>query len=187
MRFPIALGLVVALLAGSSAAANAAEVQSPDVAMWTSNAPSIHHSIAREHRGLGRFADRIFARTSSMARNLTKDALRFLGVPYVFGGTSTTGFDCSGYVQHVFAMMGVHIPRTADAQYSAGTRVSGAGMRPGDLVFFQTYESGPSHVGIFLGKGHFVHASSHGVMVSSLSDSYWSSRYLGAKRLVASR
>ncbi|MDQ2680685.1 MAG: C40 family peptidase [Candidatus Eremiobacteraeota bacterium] len=186
MRFSIALGLFVALLAGSSAAAGASEVQSPDVAMWTSNAPSTHHAIARRHHGLARFADRILAHTSTIARSLTKDALRFIGVPYVFGGTSGYGFDCSGYVQHVFAMMGLHIPRTADAQYYAGSRISSAGMQPGDLVFFQTYEPGPSHVGIFLGNGRFVHASSsHGVMVSSLSDSYWSARYIGAKRMVA--
>jgi cell wall-associated NlpC family hydrolase len=136
--------------------------------------------------GLGKFASRILSRTTTIARTLTRDALRFLGTPYVFGGTSTSGFDCSGYVQHVFAMLGVSIPRTADAQYYAGRRIKG-GMKPGDLVFFQTYEPGPSHVGIYLGNGKFVHASSsHGVMVSKLSDSYWSARYIGAKRLLAS-
>ena len=112
--------------------------------------------------------------------------MKFLGVPYVFGGTSTHGFDCSGYVQHVFAMVGISLPRTADAQYDAGHPAIG-GPRAGDLVFFQTYAEGPSHVGIYLGKGKFVHASSsHGVMVSNLSDSYWATRYLGAKRLIAS-
>jgi cell wall-associated NlpC family hydrolase len=83
-------------------------------------------------------------------------------------------------------MLGVSLPRTADAQYYAGSRIKG-GMKTGDLVFFQTYEPGPSHVGIYLGKGRFVHASSHGVMVSNLSDSYWSSRYLGAKRFIAQK
>ncbi len=83
-------------------------------------------------------------------------------------------------------MLGMSIPRTADAQYYAGSRIKG-GMKAGDLVFFQTYLPGPSHVGIYLGHGKFVHASSHGVMVSNLSDSYWSTRYLGAKRLLATR
>jgi cell wall-associated NlpC family hydrolase len=132
-------------------------------------------------------AEGIANRTSMIAARLTKNAMRFLGVPYVFGGTSVHGFDCSGYVQHVFAMLGVHLPRTADAQYDVGKKV--AHVKPGDLVFFQTYTSGPSHVGIYLGQGRFVHSSSsHGVEVSELHDAYWSARYLGAKRvLVASR
>ena len=187
--------------AAPSAADTAAEpgtpVDSPDVAEWT--AQLIHEQQTQQaqqaqqstHKAapapvLGKFASRLFARTSRIARNLTRDALKFLGTPYVFGGTTSSGFDCSGFVQHVFAMLGVTVPRTADAQFYAGGRVKG-GMKAGDLVFFQTYEPGPSHVGIYLGHGKFVHASSHGVMVSSLSDSYWSERYLGAKRVIALR
>ena len=187
--------------AAPSAADTAAEpgtpVDSPDVAEWT--AQLIHEQQTQQAQQaqqttrkaapapvLGKFASRLFARTSRIARNLTRDALKFLGTPYVFGGTTSSGFDCSGFVQHVFAMLGVTVPRTADAQYYAGRRVKG-GMKAGDLVFFQTYEPGPSHVGIYLGHGKFVHASSHGVMVSSLSDSYWSERYLGAKRVIALR
>jgi cell wall-associated NlpC family hydrolase len=102
----------------------------------------------------------------------------------VFGGTSPSGFDCSGYTQHIFAMLGIHLPRTADAQYYSGNRIRGQ-MSVGDLVFFQTYAPGPSHVGIYLGGGRFIHSSSHGVMISRLADSYWSARYLGAKRFVS--
>ncbi len=151
-----------------------------DLMMWgAAPAQDPHASPVR------RFADRIIYRASSIAMSLTRSAMRFIGVPYSFGGTSVYGFDCSGYVQHVFAMLGVHLPRTADAQYYAGHSAGGK-IIPGDLVFFQTYEPGPSHVGIYLGGGKFVHASSsHGVMVSRLSDSYWASRYLGAKRYVA--
>jgi cell wall-associated NlpC family hydrolase len=130
-----------------------------------------------------RFARGIVSRTSSLAMSLTRNAMRFIGTPYVFGGTSPSGFDCSGYTQHIFAMLGIHLPRTADAQYYAGQRIRGE-MSVGDLVFFQTYEPGPSHVGIYLGGGRFIHSSSHGVMISRLADSYWSSRYLGAKRFV---
>ncbi len=168
---------------GSSANANAQAV-SPDVAEWTSRL--IITSPAAHHHSMNRLAGGILARTSRIAQELTRSALRFLGVPYVFGGTSTSGFDCSGFVQHVFAGLGIGLPRTADAQYDAGRPATG-GPRAGDLVFFDTY-GGVSHVGIYLGKGRFVHASSsHGVMVSHLSDSYWAARYVGARRMVATR
>jgi cell wall-associated NlpC family hydrolase len=160
-----------------------AQALSPDVAAWTS------HVVIEEptgHGGIGRFAGGILARTSKLAQQLTRSALRFLGTPYVFGGTSSSGFDCSAYVQHVYAMVGISLPRTADAQYDFGRPAVG-GPRAGDLVFFETYTYGVSHVGIYLGNGEFVHASSHGVMVSKLSESYWASRYLGAKRVTAGR
>jgi cell wall-associated NlpC family hydrolase len=131
-----------------------------------------------------RLAHLIVNRTSSIAASLTRNAMRYIGTPYVFGGTSPSGFDCSGYTQHIFAMLGIQLPRTADAQYYAGRRIQGE-MSAGDLVFFQTYLPGPSHVGIYLGGGRFIHSSSHGVMISRLGDSYWASRYLGAKRFVA--
>ncbi len=131
-----------------------------------------------------RFARGIISRTSSLALSLTRSAMRFIGTPYVFGGTSPSGFDCSGYTQHVFAMLGITLPRTADAQFYAGHPTVG-GMVPGDLVFFQTYLPGPSHVGIYLGGGRFIHSSSHGVRISGLGESYWASRYLGARRMVS--
>lgn len=161
-----------------------AERTSPDLRQWMSGpivVGRVHHAAT-----FRRFAHSILSRTSAIAQRLTKSALRFLGVPYVFGGTSSSGFDCSGYVQHIFGMLGIRIPRTADAQYYAGSGVRK--LRVGDLVFFQTYESGPSHVGIYLGRGRFVHASSsHGVMVSNLSDPYWANRYIGAKNLTGTR
>jgi cell wall-associated NlpC family hydrolase len=168
----------------------AAPTAGADLAMWgvdpaTEPAATPAGSHLSGSRLVRRFADGIIHRSAALAVNLTRNAMRFLGVPYVFGGTSSNGFDCSGYVQHVYAMLGYHIPRTADAQYYAGKRVAGASMAPGDLVFFQTYASGPSHVGIYLGNDRFVHASSsRGVTVSSLHESYWSARYLGAKRLI---
>jgi cell wall-associated NlpC family hydrolase len=150
-----------------------------DIAMWAPSADGKKSSLRR-------LAEGIASRTSQIAAKLTKSAMRFLGVPYVFGGTTSRGFDCSGYVQHVFAMLGIHLPRTADAQYDVGRKVKH--MRPGDLVFFQTYTYGASHVGIYLGHGRFVHSSSsHGVEVSELKDAYWSSRYLGAKRVLVAR
>jgi peptidoglycan DL-endopeptidase CwlO len=199
LRQALAAGALALLLVGSFATARAADsatsatgtqatasdstVQSPDVAEWTA-----HLIVTSRHgNGMRSFAGGVLARTSKIAQQLTRSALRFLGVPYVFGGTSTTGFDCSGYVQHVFALLGISLPRTADAQYYAGHKIVG-GMKAGDLVFFQTYAPGPSHVGIYIGNDNFVHASSsHGVMVSSLTDSYWAARFIGAKRLIAAR
>ncbi len=163
-----------------------------DLAMWgggeATDASAASGSVpADEKPSINRLAKRIIARTSEIAVNLTHSAMRFIGVPYSFGGTTSSGFDCSGFVQHVFGMLGIRLPRTADAQYAAAHGVGGH-MLPGDLVFFQTYETGPSHVGIYVGDGEFIHASSsHGVMVSRLSDTYWAARYLGAKRVVASR
>jgi cell wall-associated NlpC family hydrolase len=115
---------------------------------------------------------------------ITGTALRYLGVPYVWGGTSFGGVDCSGFVWAVFAKNGIYLPRTADAQFEEGRRVLTRDLRAGDLVFFQTYALGASHVGIYLGNGKFVHASSsNGVRVDQLTEDYYSSRYLGARRL----
>jgi cell wall-associated NlpC family hydrolase len=148
-----------------------------DVKMWLGDGKPAKDATIRN------FARGIVNRTSSIAARLTRNAMRFIGTPYVFGGTSSSGFDCSGYVQHVFAMLGIRVPRTADAQFYAAHKIKN-GARAGDLVFFQTYLPGPSHVGIYLGKGKFIHSSSHGVMVSRLSDSYWANRYLGTKRVI---
>ena len=187
-------GETSAQTAATAAAMSVPEVAAPaagaDLAMWNASGSQADAdsaaSAARVSRILKvqKFASGIAARGAAMASSLTRNALRFLGVPYAMGGTTARAFDCSGYVQHVFAMTGTHLPRTADAQYSVARRFAGT-PKPGDLVFFQTYEPGPSHVGISLGGDRFVHASSsHGVTVSSLHDSYWSARYLGAKRVV---
>lgn len=107
----------------------------------------------------------------------------FMGVPYVWGGEDPSGFDCSGFTQYVFAKNGVYIPRTADIQFNVGTAVKRGEERPGDLVFFETYCPGPSHVGIYLGHDWFLHASSsRGVTTERLSCEFFAQRYLGAKR-----
>jgi cell wall-associated NlpC family hydrolase len=112
-------------------------------------------------------------------------ALGFVGVPYVWGGSSPSGFDCSGYVQYVYNAAGVRMPRTADIQYAVGVPVVGYPI-PGDLVFFQTYEVGASHVGIYLGNGWFVQAIRPAVHLSNFNSSYFRNRYIGARRFLAS-
>jgi len=122
---------------------------------------------------------------ASRVENITDTALKLVGVPYKWGGTTSKGFDCSGLVWYVFDKNAVHLPRTADVQYKAGKIVKRDNLQQGDLVFFTTYEPGASHTGIYLGKGKFVHASSsRGVMVSNLADNYWKTRYFGARRMI---
>lgn len=110
-------------------------------------------------------------------------AKKYLGRPYVWGGTGPDGFDCSGLVQTVFAENGINLPRGAGEQYRQGKKISKSALRPGDLVFFHTYTSGPSHVGIYVGGGKFIHAESspRGVTVTPLDEPYWKERWLGAR------
>lgn len=110
-------------------------------------------------------------------------ALRFQGVPYVWGGNDPSGFDCSGFVQYVYRASGVNLPRTTWEQYRVGVPVNGDQLRPGDPVFFST--TGPiTHDGIYVGDGRFISSTgSRGVAVKSLDDPYWGPRYAGARRL----
>lgn len=112
-------------------------------------------------------------------------AKRYQGVPYVFGGTTPRGFDCSGFTQYVFGLNGISIPRTADVQFQVGIPVTKSKLQPGDLVFFSTYLPGPSHSGIYLGDGMFINASSsRGVSIARMDNSYWGPRYVGARRVL---
>ena len=135
---------------------------------------------------LGKSMPAVTHSMNAMSRTVVSDAMSYMGVPYVFGGnTPSSGFDCSGYVRYVFANAGIYLPRTADVQYNCGYAVSTSELAPGDLVFFETYCPGPSHVGIYVGDGNFIHASSsRGVTISSLSSSYYSAHYLGARRVM---
>lgn len=118
-------------------------------------------------------------------KDIVSRAAKYKGVPYVFGGTTPKGFDCSGYVQYVFKDCKAALPRLADEQALKGVFVTQRQLRPGDLVFFTTYLPGASHVGIYAGSGRFWSASSSkGVILSSLKDEYWKTRYYGARRVL---
>jgi cell wall-associated NlpC family hydrolase/nucleoid-associated protein YgaU len=118
--------------------------------------------------------------------SVVKNAMAYLGYRYVFGGTSPAGFDCSGFIWYVHNISGSGTSRGLWGQLNGGPRISRENLQPGDTVFFaNTYMPGLSHAGIYVGGGRFVHAidESQGVGVSSLSEGYWSSRYVGASRL----
>ena len=108
-------------------------------------------------------------------------AMQFLGVPYVWGGASPSGFDCSGFVMYSFAQVGVSLPHNAAMQYAYGSPVSRSALAPGDVVFF----NGLGHNGIYIGGGQFIHSPHTGdvVKISSLSDSWYASTYVGARRM----
>ena len=118
--------------------------------------------------------------------HLTGTALSLRGVPYRDGGDTPDGFDCSGFVQYVFWVHGLTLPRGVREQFRQGVAVERHRAQPGDLLFFTTVAPGASHVGIALGYNRFVHApSSTGVVrVEDLSLPYWASRYIGARRIL---
>jgi len=117
---------------------------------------------------------------------IVRIAYNYLGVRYRWGGRTSRGFDCSGFVRAVYSKIGINLPHSAREQFKIGRPVSKDQLRPGDRVFFSTYRKGPSHVGIYIGNGKFIHASSsrrhRGVTISSLNDRYYSRRYIGARR-----
>ena len=116
---------------------------------------------------------------------LAGTALSLRGAPYRNGGTDPQGFDCSGFTQYVFSQHGLSLPRAVREQYRVGKSVKAEDLAPGDILFFTTTDPGPSHVAIAIGGDQFVHApSSTGVVrVEHLSSSYWSPRFLGARRV----
>jgi cell wall-associated NlpC family hydrolase len=123
-----------------------------------------------------------------IAQNVVELADEWIGVPYVFGGCSTHGVDCSCLVQLVYQKVGVNLPRTAAEQYAATTRVTRDQLQPGDLVFFaNTYMPGISHVGIYIGGGQQINAPTDGQLASiqPVFEGYWGAHYAGAGRVLS--
>lgn len=117
---------------------------------------------------------------------ITTMALEFVGAPYMWGGTTRDGFDCSGLVYTLYSPYVSDLPRGSYGQFTVGTPVERTDLESGDLVFFTTYAAGASHVGVYLGDGQFVSAvwGAHRVQVNRLDEFYWGDRYIGARRLL---
>jgi glucan-binding YG repeat protein len=122
---------------------------------------------------------------ASTGEIISDTALDYVGVPYVWGGTTPSGFDCSGFITYTYKKAGISLPRMTSDMYSKGQAVSKSDLKEGDLVFFTTYKAGPSHVGIYLKDNKFVHAGDSGVQVSELSNPYWTKAYYGSKRVLS--
>jgi cell wall-associated NlpC family hydrolase len=125
--------------------------------------------------------------SSSSQSSVSDISQRYLGVTYRYGGTTASnGLDCSGFVQIVFAELGLKLPRTSALQFQAGIEVTREDLTEGDLVFFDTTGRGVSHVGIYLKDNQFIHAASNPgkVTISSMTEKYWQPKYLGARRVL---
>ncbi|MGC8668889.1 MAG: NlpC/P60 family protein [Chthonomonadales bacterium] len=143
------------------------------------HAPRVASSHRRhEHR-------RVAARVSPGTSDIVRTAFAYRGTPYHYGGSGRRGFDCSGFTRYVYARKGIVLPHSAEEQFHVGRKVPAGHLRQGDLVFFHTTRRGISHVGIYVGNGKFVHASSAGgsVRVDSLSSGYYRERFRGARRV----
>lgn len=126
----------------------------------------------------------------ALGNRIVNIATQYEGTPYREGGTTPDGFDCSGFTFYVFKKAGITIPRTTGLQYGSGSRVAKSDLMKGDLIFFMRWPLAgmilpPNHVGIYVGDGQFIHASSKGATVryDSLNNPYWKSRYKGARDL----
>ena len=117
---------------------------------------------------------------------IVRTAQRQIGVPYRMGGLSPRGFDCSGLTLYSYRKNGIRIPRTASQQFKSGKKITLRTARPGDLVFFSTNGGRYSHVGVYRGKGEFIHSPSSGstVRIDSISNPYWKAHYTGAAKYI---
>ena len=152
---------------------------------------SAHHNHTSQHSHSAP-SGQVQAQNKAIASgSVVEAAYAFRGTRYVMGGTSRSGFDCSGFVRYILsATDGVALPRTATEQYFHGTPVSEAQAQPGDLVFFKnTYKPGISHVGIYVGGGRFVHAANahKGVRADSLNSPYYQAHFAGIRRVLPAR
>lgn len=140
-----------------------------------------------EKINLIQLGDQVKTSVGEKTNQMLGQAMTLLGVPYKRGGSSAdTGFDCSGFVRHIYeTSIGRLLPRRAEEQAVATEKIDRSELHPGDLVFFNTMRRTFSHVGIYVGEGKFIHSPRKGksVRVESMNDSYWAKRFNGARRV----
>ena len=161
---------------------------------WTALSPSVHAGEATAAPIVIESPPKVslIDRAADTAQTVLDQAVQLLGTPYRWGGdgnnTRALGFDCSGFVTHVFqTSLGLTLPRTAKAMSRIGEKIAKPDLQPGDLVFFNTMRRAFSHVGIYLGNDRFIHAPRSGeeVRIDNLYDTYWLRRFNGARRIDA--
>lgn len=171
--------LALILLAGCSSTPQRATVSG-----GTASVPSRPHALPST-------GARVDPQAPALAEEVVLNALSLIGVPYRWGGSHPNeGLDCSGLVQWVYrGSANLQLPRRSDEMMSHGQPVLADGLRAGDLVFFNTMQRPGSHVGIYIGQGRFIHApNSRGVVrIESIDQTYWASRFDGARRLITDR
>ena len=177
LAFTLAVALVRPLAVRADDGTTAPIVTTPDPAPAASTTPLDHRlPVVKKMPATVRHLQQNLA----FGRRVVSYAKKFIGVPYVWGGSSPHGFDCSGFVRFVYAHFGVSLPHSSYAQFDDGRRVSRRSLRPGDLVFFD----GLGHVGLYVGNGRFIHAPHTGTRVRIERLAGWySSRFVGARRL----
>ena len=122
-------------------------------------------------------------KTISTAESIILEGTKYIGTKYRYGGTTPSGFDCSGFVGYTYKKVtGKTLPRTSKGLYSSGTSIKKNQLQKGDILVFNTSGKGASHVAIYIGDNKFIHSASKGVRIDSLSNSYWGPKYMGAKR-----
>jgi len=129
--------------------------------------------------------DAVFRYPLTSRRRVVETSKRFLGVPYLWGGTTPLGFDCSGMVQLTFNLNGVNLHRDADQQFQIGEQIEVEKLEPADLLFFSNKRSGITHVGIFIGEGRFLHSSgrANGVTITPFKDRFFQSVFVAGRRV----
>lgn len=148
---------------------------------------AINEAIKGNRRKVAPKASRGSSRNTSLGEKIVATAKKYIGTPYVYGGASPKGFDCSGFTQYVYKQCGINISRSSSTQANDGVKVGRDELQVGDLIIFTgTRSSTPGHTGIYIGNGKFIHSSSgkaRGVTITDLDSSYYKKRFLYGRRL----